>query len=122
LIALTMENNTNYEAIYYAIFSNLLLFPASWVRILSSAHCSLTPQYVFFPLCDRPSFTSIQSKRYPNLYFNFKPNINHFNNKNPPADKLNLSTPAKFRFLKIPLNVALTHIPRIACPCSRKNN
>jgi hypothetical protein len=62
-----------YEAPHYVDFSNLPSLHFSSVRIFSSASCSQTPQSMFLPWSQRPSFTPTQNHRqnYSFVYSNF---------------------------------------------------
>jgi hypothetical protein len=96
-----MEKNTNYKAIYYAVFSTSLIFPVCSFNVT----VQVPHQY--------------KAKSTWTLHSNFKSDINHFNNNNPPADQLNLLTPPKSRFLKSHLHATLTYTVSVARPCSR---
>jgi hypothetical protein len=76
LIIIIFVKNTSYEASYYAVFSNLILFHSSWVQIFTSAPYSQLPFAYLLSLMPESKFQTLQNYRqdysfvysYINLY------------------------------------------------------
>jgi len=58
---MTLVSSTNQEATPYAVFSSLLLFYTLRPKHVPQHPIFKQPQPLFFPQCDRPSFTPIQN-------------------------------------------------------------